>query len=64
MTGWPNGYIVLLTCKQKVMGSNPAWVEKIFGLLVHHTQCALVEYEVDREAIGDRQRHQVCMGDP
>ena len=23
-----------------------------------------VEYKVDRAALGDRQRHQVCMGDP
>ena len=23
-----------------------------------------VEYKVDKAALGDRQRHQVCMGDP
>ena len=24
----------------------------------------LVEYKVDRAMLGDRQQHQVCMGDP
>ena len=29
-----------------------------------YSTCPGVEYKVGRAALGDRQRHQVCMGDP
>ena len=48
------------------MGSSPARVEKILILFVTHSSYSTCPglNKVDREALGDRRQHKVCMGDP
>ena len=47
------------------MGSNPAQVETIFRPLIRLARNRhALGYKVDRAALGDIKRHQVCKGDP
>ena len=64
--GWVAKWLAHFTLKRDIMGLNPARVKTIFRLSVRlaYTRHALVEYKLDRAVLGDRQRHQVCMGDP